>query len=313
MSAAAVVALASFLTSAPASPGVAGVAPGARYDAAFSAAWFDGNAEVSTYALTRQRYGETRSGEFVAVVVSEPWSASKMVKDDDATGADRIDVLKLHTTAAFQTGIYDYHLATSTFVNLKPLNGMAPGNVIKIAFSAQEWCGQTYSEYTDDGRAAQEVIRSYFANESQSRVVSRERGPFLVEESLLLWARGLAGPPMTAEPLVFQPALERARLLHKPTVRAAATVKSSSETMAFGGAQVAVQRLRVTSGSDFVDVVVEQAAPRRVLLMQTSDGTSLKLVKSVRLPYWQLHANKDAPERGKLGLAPLPTAPGPKP
>ena len=308
--AAVVVALASLLTSAAPGPGVV---PGARYDAAFSAAWFDGNAEVSTYALTRQRYGETRSGEFVAVVVSEPWSASKMVKDDDATGADRIDVLKLHTTAAFQTGIYDYHIATSTFVNLKPLNGMAPGNVIKIAFSAQEWCGQTYSEYTDDGRAAQELVRSYFANESQTRAVSRERGPFLVEESLLLWARGLAGPLLTAEPLVFQPALERARLLHKPTLRAAAAVKSASETVAWGGSQVPASRLRVTTGSDFVDVVVEQTAPHRVLLLQTSDGTSLKLVKSVRLPYWQLHGNKDAPERLQLGLAPVPAAPSVKP
>ena len=142
-----------------AAPSIAG------YDGAFWHQWSDGKAEVDTYKLTQERYGEPREGVVVAIVVTEPWSASKLVKDDGAVGRDRLPVLKLHTLKSFQTGIYDYHLSTTAFINLEPLQNLAPGGAAKLSFSAQEWCGQVYHEITDDGHGSSEVIRSYFPGE----------------------------------------------------------------------------------------------------------------------------------------------------
>lgn len=293
------------------------------YDRSFWNAWSDGKAEVSTYALHRTRYGEPREGTVVVIVVSEPWSKSKMVKDDAAAGADRLPVLKLHTTTAFSTGIYDYHLSTSAFVNLEPLNKSAPGSVIKVAFSAQEWCGQVYHEYVDDGRESSELVRSYFANESMSRAFSRDEGPLLVEDALLLWARGLAGPPLppassssgSSSTVRWQPSLERSRLDHKPVERSTATLthvapgaNGASGVTDVGGVKVPSDRWRVQSGERVIDVVVERGGARRVLRVEGNDGTTLTYVKSARLPYWQLNHTGDVDERRALGLpASLPS------
>ncbi len=303
--------------------------PGA-YDRAFWDRWSDGLAEVSTYALHRTRYGEPRDGVVVAIVVSEPWSKKKMVKDDAAAGADRLPVLKLHTTTSFQTGVYDYHLATSAFVNLEPLNGMRAGSVIKVAFSAQEWCGQVYHEYVDDGRASSELVRSYFANESMSRSVARESGPLLVEDALLLWARGLAGPQLPPRSLAekpvgatFQPSLERSRLEHKPVERSPAIVTrmvsakdagrgpdAMAVVVEVAGEEVVADNWRVALGNvRVIDIVVERGGARRVLSVADNDGTTLQLVKSQRLPYWQQNHVADEPLRATLGLTALPSLP----
>ncbi|MDP2344247.1 MAG: hypothetical protein Q8O67_25030 [Deltaproteobacteria bacterium] len=283
---------------------------GVVYDGAFWKQWSDGKAEVDTYKLKQSRYGEARDGVVVAVFVTEPWSAAKLVKDDAAAGGDRLNVLKLHTLSSFQTGIYDYHMATSAFVALQPLRGLAPGGVLKVAFSSQEWCGQVYHEVVDDGRDSSEVIRSYFAGESAVRPVARESGPVLVEDALMLWARGLSGPtlplPTTTTTVRFQSSLERSRLSHTPVARVDATVSH----VAHGSVVVPAGRFvgdsyRIVAGDRTIDVVVERGGARRVLKVESKDA-SLELVKTDRLPYWQMTKRSDDAARAALGLAPTP-------
>ena len=298
--------------------GVAASSQQVVYDASFNALWNDGKAEVSTYSLARQRYGEPRDGSVVVVAVTEPWSATKLVKDDDARGADRVNVLKLHTTTAFQTGVYDYHLATSAFVNLQPLPGLSPGNTIKVAFSAQEWCGQAYHEYINSGGDSFNDAHSYFADETQKTPMPVERGPLVIEDDLMLWARGLAGPalPTSTTPVTvtFQPSLERARLDHKPVTRVKATVTkvtqgSPQPAIVVDGVAPDLDRYRLAwksdAGDNTIDVAVERAAPHRVVSINGSDGTRLTLLHSERLPYWEKHTNANAPLRQQLRLTPL--------
>lgn len=294
---------------------LSGAAAEGVYNDAFWMRWGDGKAEVDTYRLKQDRYGEARDGVVVAIFVTEPWSARSLVKDDAALGRDRLPVLKVHTLSTFQTGIYDYHMTTSAFVNLQPLNALAAGGTIKVSFSSQEWCGQVFHEITDDGRSASEVVRSYFAGESATRALLREPGPVLVEDAILLWARGLAGPPlpMTTSTVRFQSSLQRARLLHKPVVHEDVKVSrmaSGAEVVVAAGTFTA-ERYRVVTSDRTIDVVVERGGAGRVLKLETrssggSPEVALELVKSDRLPYWQLHSKADDTARAQLGLSPIP-------
>ena len=47
---------------------------------------------------------------------------------------------------------------------------------------------------------------------------------------------------------------------------------------------------------------VEVGYPRRILKWEHSDGGSGELMKTIRVPYWRLHANADEVYRGELGL-----------
>ena len=79
--------------------------------------WYNGTAEVSSYGLVQDRYGESRPGDAVLIFVTEPFSIKKQVKLDypDQASRDRISVLKLNQVRKLNTGISDYSTMTSTF------------------------------------------------------------------------------------------------------------------------------------------------------------------------------------------------------
>ena len=51
---------------------------------------------------------------------------------------------------------------------------------------------------------------------------------------------------------------------------------------------------------------VEQAAPHRIVRWTTSDGQKAELVRSKRMPYWQLNGNADVEALGEIGLEARP-------
>ncbi|MFU8805323.1 MAG: septum formation inhibitor Maf, partial [Bradymonadaceae bacterium] len=77
--------------------------------------WGDGKAELTSYKGRIARYGELREATAVLIYVTEPTHRESWIKDDDAQGVDRVDVLKLNHTISFSTGIYPYSVMTSTF------------------------------------------------------------------------------------------------------------------------------------------------------------------------------------------------------
>ena len=104
----------------------------------FNKYWYAGKAEITSYKLLQSRYGQTYEGTAVNIFVTEDFLAKKQVKADYKNDLN-IPILKLNSTKKFETGIYPYSMMTSTF---SPIN--LNKKAIKISFSAQEWCGNTF-------------------------------------------------------------------------------------------------------------------------------------------------------------------------
>ena len=104
----------------------------------FSDYWYAGKAEITSYRLSRVRYGEIHQGNAVTIFVTEDFLPVKQVKAD-YQNKKNIPILKLNSTKKFTTGIYPYSLMTSIF---SPID--VNQEAIKISFSSQEWCGNTF-------------------------------------------------------------------------------------------------------------------------------------------------------------------------
>ena len=121
----------------------------------FNTYWYGGKAEITSYTLSQNRYGEIHEGTAVNIFVTEDFLPDKQVKADNQNKRN-IPVLKLNSTKKFVTGIYPYSLMTSSFSPID-INKKA----IKISFSAQEWCGNTFVQLNN--RANFQIdFHSYF-------------------------------------------------------------------------------------------------------------------------------------------------------
>ncbi|WP_313115245.1 septum formation inhibitor Maf [Aequorivita sediminis] len=120
--------------------------------------WYSGKAEITSYDLSQERYGEIRKGKAVNIFVSENFLPEEQVKADNDS-KENISILKLNQTKNFNTGIYPYSVMTSTFSPIATQE-----NAIKISNSVQEWCGQVYMQLNN--RNDYEIkSHSYFADE----------------------------------------------------------------------------------------------------------------------------------------------------
>lgn len=284
------------------------------YDNAFWQHWGDGRAEIAAYSLTRPRYGEMRKGTSVLIFVTEPWSVRNHVKADDGKHDkdDVMQVLKLNTVEDFQTGIYDYNLMTSSWTALQPAPGRPSGAAAKVSFSSQEWCGTSWHDVTFEGRAGADMVRSYFDGETSMRMIENpaaEGRDALVEDNVLVWARGLASPMVargaSSSGVAFLPSLTRSRLEHKPLAWTKATLardaRATKVTVAAGAFDV--ERVLVSvDGGRTIEVLVEIAAPRRIIKVTQSDGTVMELKGSVRTSYWKQNHEGDERVLKELGL-----------
>ena len=130
----------------------------------FSTYWNTGKAEITSYTLTQSRYGQIHQGTAVNIFVTEEFLPNKQVKADNQD-EHNISILKLNSTKKFVTGIYPYSLMTSTFT---PIYNSQ--KAIKISFSSQEWCGNTFVQLNN--RAQFEIdFRSYFETNADKKIV----------------------------------------------------------------------------------------------------------------------------------------------
>ncbi|MBW2937625.1 septum formation inhibitor Maf [Aureisphaera sp. CAU 1614] len=125
----------------------------------FKTYWYDGNAEITSYNLLQERYGELRKGKAVNIFVTEDFLPEAQVKANNIS-EENIPVLKLNQVKKYVTGIYPYSVMTSAF---SPLNSTQ--HAVKLSFSMQEWCGQAYVQLNN--RKEFEIIsHSYFEGEA---------------------------------------------------------------------------------------------------------------------------------------------------
>lgn len=130
---------------------------------AFKSYWYDGEAEITSYNLTQERYGELRKGKAVNIFVTEDFLPEVQVKADQAA-ENNIPVLKLNQTKKYITGIYPYSVMTSIF---SPVNKTS--HAIKTSFSMQEWCGHAYVQLNSKNDF-EIASHSYFEGEADQHL-----------------------------------------------------------------------------------------------------------------------------------------------
>lgn len=268
---------------------------------AFWSVWGDGKAELSGYAVTTSRYGAPREGRVVLIYVTEPMDRRTWIKDDagDVPAAERVNVLKLNNVLKFQAGIYPYSVMTSVYAPVDGLFGarFAPA---KIVMTAQEWCGQVYHKVIPRPDAFDSQLRSYFhAEGDRDRTVKTLPGT-LYEDALLIQLRELDGPFAGGKDWSgwLVPSLWSQRRGHTVLEPVAATIRRENANR--DGAPVT--RFTLTRGSLTTTYEVEKTDPRRVLWWKTGDGDEARILKTARLPYWQLNGLGDEKFLKQLGM-----------
>jgi hypothetical protein len=288
--------------------------PAPEFDAAFWKQWGDGQAELSGYDLTFPRYGHLRRGVAATIFVTEMFSNSLRVKADPGkhAPADQFPAMKLNLVEDFQTGIYDYNVMTSSFIALAPVNGRPAGAPVKISFSSQEWCGQTYQQMLFDAHSIRSASHSYFDGEAdqQGELSYPEDG--LSEDQLLLWARGQTAPhlaPGEQRTVQLLTSLETARLGHVPLAWNRATVSRSNgqkQIMVPAGAFKVEEWSVNVPGGVRRNYYVEAAPPHRIVRWEASTGERADLLASRRMKYWQMNGPGLESALKELGLSPRP-------
>ena len=295
-------------------PARAELDPAARFADEFWSHWGDGRAELASYDLSFERYGQERSGTAVAIFVTETFSHSLRVKADPGNHpeSDTYPVMKLNLVQDFPTGIYDYNLMTSTFVALVERDGHPRGHVTKVSHSMQEWCGHAWIQWITHEDHLDYTLHSYFDGEAdQERRLDLPEGG-VTEDAVLLWARELAGPFLAPGASTERPMLtaaRRARLTHTdPSWTNATFHRAASPTTIDvpAGSFEVEERWITVDDREIWRIWVEAAAPHRIVRWENASGQSAELVGTERLPYWQLNDPAGRARLEDLGLSPRP-------
>lgn len=267
--------------------------------------WGDGRAELNGYRLELKRYGAARSGSAVLIYVTEEFSDSLRVKADPGRhpASDVFPVLKLNSIQAFQTGIYDYNLMTSVFARLADGWPLA-----KVSFSSQEWCGHVYHQLLPRGTSLTNTWHSYFDGEADGHDELPLPADGWFADALPITLRGLRGAPLKPgqkRALALLPSLTSARLEHKALAWSQATLERAtmprSTRVPAGVFKVDVYTLAVAGGATWT-YEIESAWPHRLVRWSNDAGERAELLKSTRLPYWQLNAPGGERHLKELGL-----------
>lgn len=302
-------------TAGTAAPGAARPAPSPE----FLKYWKSGLAEISSYGITAERYGEMREAQGVLVFVYEEINADTRIKVESAKTppAKMVPVLKLNNVLKFTTGIYDYSIMTSVFAGLSGPGVQRPFQPRKVSFTSQEWCGNVFQQLIPGPKALVSEIHSYFEAEGDSTRVlpypaaakgasSGGAAAVYYEDEMPILVRELDGRILAVgDSLKMQlaPSLWERRKRHVPLAFTFAVLtKSGPETVKAMGKESGAMKWTLAIGGYTVTYHVESAAPHKLLAWENSRGEKGELIASIRSTYWEHNHNVDRPLRKKLGL-----------
>lgn len=238
--------------------------------------WEDGLAEVAVYNAERVIYDEVRQFEYVQLTVKEEFNQQYKVKTDDYQRPDLFPVIKVNQFCRIPTDQYPYHFLTSLFFRREN-----PVGLYKLTTSSQEWCGNTFKAFQDDGLQYMQTYNSYWDGQGTGR--RRLRRDVLFEDAL----------PYTLRSLRFETL---------PTFKA--TICELQQTSKAGpptyyNAEIQVRQAPATDAPEPAWLVRVQLEPAKVstywfarkypnvLLRQEAwDGRKLALKKVSRYAYW---------------------------
>lgn len=268
-------------------------------DEAWNNYWYNGKAELTSYALMQNRYGEIHEGTLVNIFVTEDFSKSKQVKLDNpgAAGDDKLPILKLNQSIKFNTGIYPYSLMLSSF---QPVDINNYKHAVKITGTVQEWCGMAYYQMNNRDNNFVVENRSYFESEGDVNITI----PVAVQEDEL-WNQIRINPnQLPTGELQLLPGALYIRLAHKPIKAVTANLDLRYEN------GVMNYVIDMPSLNRKLSIHFEKNFPYKILSWEDSypgfDGkvlTTTAVRKSdMLLDYWTTHNNKDRVLRDQLGL-----------
>ena len=250
----------------------------------FGAYWYQGEAEVNSYALQQSRYGEERSGDAVLVFVTEDFSKSKQVKLDYSgqAGGDKVSVLKLNAIRKFKTGIYDYSMMESVFT---PVDLKTYPHTFKTSTTAQDWCGHSFTQVNLQDKGYQVTEFSYFESEGDQTV---KIGKVLLEDEI--WTRLRINPSSIPEGQVeVLPAAFHSRLAHLKIEPKQARISIQE------GEEYSLLQLDYLHLERSLSIQFETAFPHKIISWKENNGrrgiTTGKLKKTLKTAYWSLIPN----------------------
>ncbi|MCB0643128.1 MAG: septum formation inhibitor Maf [Phaeodactylibacter sp.] len=262
----------------------------------FSKYWYQGEAEVNSYQLTINRYGEDRWGDAVLVFVTEDFSASKQVKLDNPAEAegDKIPVLKLNELWKFKTGIYDYSMMQSVFT---PVSLKQHPKTLKVSTSSQDWCGHTFTQINlQDNKDYQYRQFSYFESEGD---IDKKLKDVLLEDELLTRLRIDPDGVPTGE-VDLLPGNFFLRLSHEHAEPHMARIQKKSTENAN---ELVIEYMHLDRT---VIIAYETNFPYKILSWEESNSKGRRvratLKNSIKSPYWQRNSNRYSGLRDTLQL-----------
>lgn len=246
--------------------------------------WYAGNAEITSYKLEQERYGEIRDGQAVLIYVTEDFLPNKQVKAD-RRNPENISILKLNATKKFNTGIYPYSIMQSTFY---PVSNNK--HAIKVSSSIQEWCGHVYTQLNNKDQF-EVMSHSYFEREADENIK--------LEKAILeneLWTQLRIDPKsLPTGNLQIIPSFEYSRLRHK-SIKA----YNASANLTTDSYKINYPELNRTLTINF-----NPKFPHDILSWEESLGsltTKAKKLKTIKSAYWNKNSNSDEVLRDTLQL-----------
>ena len=258
----------------------------------FKTYWFDGTAEISSYALQQSRYGALRQGKAVLIYVTEDFLIEQQVKANQKSKASQT-ILKLNRQKNFLTGIYPYSIMSSSFTYL----GWEP-HLAKITASLQEWCGQSYLQLNQKNQMVLQS-HSYFEGE-EDQILTFPKGTLTEDE---LWNRIRLHPeklPIGSFQLL--PSLELVRLNHWPLETVPATAQLTQND------SISTYALQFPSMKRSLTIRFQTQSPHRIEGWEDRSDkganytTSATRLETKKLPYWKLNRPGDEHYRSELKL-----------
>ena len=257
--------------------------------------WYSGTAEITSYSLMQERYGEIREGTAVNIFVTEDFLPDAQVKANNAS-EENISVMKLNQMKNFNTGIYPYSIMTSTFSPIATKE-----HPLKITNSVQEWCGQVYMQLNtrDDFEIES---HSYFQGEADQKLSLPKT--YLENE---LWNLIRINPEeLPTGDVMIIPSFEYLRLRHKEIKEhnAFASLKQGDSITIYTLNYPDLQRQLMLFFSSTFPYEIEKweevnAADQNDTLRLKTTATKLKSIKS---DYWTKNRNENLNLRDSLQL-----------
>lgn len=275
-----------------------------HFQGGLSKYWYEGKAEVNTYDLQQIRYGDLHPGQVSVIFVSEDFLTDKQVKNDNYANPNSTPIIKTNMIRRFVTGIYDYSIMSSVFT---PTETDEQPHTLKITTSAQDWCGQSFTQLNYNGGGQwNKQVRSYFEREGD--VNTSIPADFLEDEIFNRIRSGWEALP-TGEYRVL-PNTSYLLMTHQPYQAARATVSLGDyQGSTFTGEALKSYIVNYGGLNRKLEVVFDAVAPyiiRGWTETYPSRGKTLTtvatLTKQVKEPYWSQNSLADQERRKDLGL-----------